>query len=149
MAQLFSAFGLDVRLLLIQALNFGIVLLVLRHFVYRPVLEVLEKRRATVAKGVEEAEKASELLASADQTALGRVNAAEKEAETIIASARQAGGKEEARIVSEAEARAVSITESAELRAKETAARVSRESEEEVARLAVLAAEKILKKHYD
>jgi len=45
----------------------------------------------------------------------------------------------------EAEARAAAVTKDAEVRASEIAARTRRESEQEVARLAILAAEKIIR----
>ena len=45
MQELFSAFGVNWKLLIAQAVNFGIVLVALRYFLYTPVLEMLEKRR--------------------------------------------------------------------------------------------------------
>lgn len=149
MHQLFAAFGIDWHLLIAQAVNFGIVLVALWYFLYKPVLAVLEKRQETVAKGVEDAAKAEALLAGAGAESAKRVAAADEEAEHIVSAAREAGNAEKARLLKEAEARAVAVTKDAEERAKEVAARAERESEREVARLAVLAAEKLLKKHYD
>ena len=148
MQQLFSAFGIDWHLLIAQAVNFGIVLIALWYFLYKPVLAMLEKRREVVAKGVEDATRAQELLAGAGAESAKRVAAADEEAEHIVSAAREAGNAEKARLLKEAEARAVAVTKDAEERAKEVAARAERESEKEVARLAVLAAEKLLKKHY-
>ena len=149
MQQLFSAFGIEWELLIAQAVNFGIVLVALWYFLYKPVLAQLEKRREVVAKGVEDAERAGELLAGADGEASKRVTAAEGEAEQIVSTAREAAQAEKVRLLKEAEARVVAVTKDAEARASEVAVRARKESEREVARLAVLAAEKILKKHYD
>ena len=149
MQQLFSAFGIDWRLLIAQAVNFGIVLVALRYFLYKPVLAVLEERRRAVAKGVEDAARAGELLSGADAEASARVAAADAEAEQIVSAARAAGNAEKARLLQEAEARAVAVARDAEARAKESAARAARESERDLARIAILAAEKLLKKHYD
>lgn len=149
MSELFSAFGVKWSLLIAQAVNFGIVLIALWYFLYRPVLAVLEKRQKAVAHGVEDAARAGEMLAKADGEAEMRVKAADKQADDIVTAAREAGNEEKARLLKEAEARAVAVTRDADARAAEVAARSARESEREVARLAVLAAEKILAKQYD
>lgn len=149
MQQLISAFGIDWHLLIAQAVNFGIVLVALWYFLYKPVIEVLEKRKAAIARGVADAERAAQMLAGADQEVAQRVKAAGDEAERIVAAARLAAHDEKEHLVAEAEARATAITTDAEMRSKEIAARAERESEKEVARLAILAAEKILKKQYD
>ena len=149
MTQLFSAFGIDWRLLIAQAVNFAIVLVALWYFLYTPVLAMLSKRQEVVAKGVEDAARAGEKLAGADSEASKRVVAADAQAEEIVSAARESAQAEKVRLLKEAEARAVAVTKDAEARANEIAARVARESERDVARLAILAAEKILKKSYD
>lgn len=140
-----TAFGVNWKLLLIQGLNFGILLLVLYRFLYRPLLAMLEKRREVIAKGLKDAEAASKERE--------RV-IAEKEA--IILSAREEGGKISEGIRKQAlaaeketlrDAQEKSAALVAEARAKADAERehLMRESEKEIARLAVLAAEKVLR----
>lgn len=149
MSQLFAAFGINWHLLIAQAVNFAIVLVALWYFLYKPVLSVMEKRQKAVAQGVEDAVRAGEKLAGADDEALKRVGAADAEASSIVAAARESATAEKARLLKEAEARAVAVTTDAEARAVEVAARSRRESEQEIARLAILAAEKILKQRHD
>jgi F-type H+-transporting ATPase subunit b len=149
MQQLLSAFGIDWRLLAAQAVNFAIVIIALWYFLYKPVLAMLAKRQEMIAKGVEDAEKAEKLFASADSEAESRVKAADTEAEKIVALARESAQAEKARLLKEADERAAVVAKDAEARAAEATARAQRESEKEVARLSVLAAEKILKEHYD
>ena len=145
MSALLNAFGINGSLLLAQAVNFGIVLVALTYFLYKPVMKMLDARQKKVAQGVEDAERAAEKLASADSEAAALVSKAETEADGIVAGARETAGSEKARIVKEAEARAVAIAADADARAKEMAAKVLRDSEKEVARLAILAAEKVLR----
>ncbi len=149
MEQLLSAFGIDWHLLLAQAVNFAIVLIALTYFLYKPVLEMLDKRRELVAKGVEDAREAEVKLASADGEAASRLSVADTEAESIVSSARETANAQKAQIVRDAEERAAAVAKDAEARAQETAAKTLRESEKEIAHLAILAAEKILKKSYD
>ncbi len=145
MQQLFAAFGIDWRLILAQAINFGIVLVALRYFLYTPVMNSIENRRKVVAKGVEDAQAAEIALKNADETAATRMSNADTEAGMLMARARDEAGVERARIVSDAEARAQALERDADARSKETAAKVLRESEKEIARLAVLAAEKTMR----
>jgi F0F1-type ATP synthase membrane subunit b/b' len=81
----------------------------------------------------------------ADGEAKACVAHGDKEAARIIASARTHAEEEKQRVLSEAEARSLAMKNDADARAKETLERARKESEREVARLAVLAAEKILK----
>jgi F-type H+-transporting ATPase subunit b len=146
MQALLDAFGINGSLLLAQAVNFGLLLVALSYFLYKPVMKTIAERQAKVAQGVIDAERATEKLAAADTEAAERVSDAENEAEGIVTGARETASLEKIRIVKEAEARAAALAADADARAKETAAKALRESEKEVARLAVLAAEKILSK---
>src|SRR3989344_5833992 len=70
MSQVLSVFGIDWRLLLINAVNFGLVLLALWYFLYAPVLKMLEERRKKVSDGVRDAESAKrELVQKGEATA--------------------------------------------------------------------------------
>lgn len=149
MQQLLGAFGIDWHLLAAQAVNFGIVLVALWYFLYKPVLAMLAKRQEVVAKGVTDAAKAEEILSGADSEAENRVKAADSEAEKIVALARESANAEKARLIKEADDRAALIAKDADARARETGAKAQRESEREIAKLSVLAAEKILKEKYD
>jgi len=144
MTELFSAFGIDWKLLLAQGVNFGIVLVALWYFLYQPVMTTLEKRREVVAKGVEDARLAGEKLAGADQAAASRVATADSEAQAIVALSRAAASAQAATALEEARARAEAVERDARARAAEETARALRESEREIARLAMLAAEKVL-----
>lgn len=145
MEQLFDAFGIDWKLLIAQAINFGVLLAALTYLLYKPVLKTLDERKSKVAAGVVAAEEAEKKLAESDEIASGKLKEAESTAEGIVLSAREAANAEKSRIVKDAEARAADIAADADARAKETAAKALRESEKEIARLAVLAAEKAMR----
>ncbi len=144
MEQLFSAFGVKWQLLIAQVINFAIVLVVLQYFLYKPMLAMLTKRQNMLTKGVEDAAHAAEKLAGADGEAVKRIQVAEESATDIVSAARELATTEKTRLLKEAEARADAVAKDAQARAIEVVARAKRESEKEVARLAILAAEKIL-----
>jgi F-type H+-transporting ATPase subunit b len=62
MSELLGKLGIDWRLLIAQIVNFGILFLVLRHFLYRPVLKFLAERQERIAKGIADAALAAERL---------------------------------------------------------------------------------------
>lgn len=145
MESLLDAFGIDWKLLVAQLVNFGVLFVALTYLLYKPVLKTLDERKAKIAQGVEDAERAASAAATADADAAKVVKGAEQEAEGIVSSARDLAGSEKARIMKEAENRAAQIAADADARAAETAAKALRDSEKEVARLAILAAEKVLR----
>lgn len=145
MSDLFAAFGIDWRLITIQAVNFGLLLFVLRYFLYDRILTLLDERRARVADGVKKAEEADKRLASAHQEGSEIVGKAAREAEVLVAEARTRAEEKGAELVKTAQGRADSLLADAAARAAEAERQAIVRSEKEIARAAMLAAEKILR----
>lgn len=145
MSELFSAFGIDWKLLLIQAVNFGVLLSVLTYFLYKPILRIIDERREKVAEGVRTAEAAAQRLADAQKEGKDIVGSASREAEQLVASARSRADEKGSEIVRAAEMKAQATLKDAEMRAEEAKRQALDESSKEIARAAMLAAEKILR----
>lgn len=146
MGSLLHAFGIETHLLIAQLVNFAVLFAVLWYILYRPVMKTLDERRMIVAKGVEDAQEASAALEGATEKAGEIARAAETDAEGIVSRAREEAGTERDRLMKEAQLRAEGIEKDAQARAQETADRALRESEKDIARLAILAAEKAMRK---
>ncbi len=144
MDQLFSTFGLDARLLLIQAVNFGVLLAALTYFLYKPLMKTIDERRARIADGVRAAEAADQRLAAADAESKELVGAGAREAEGLVAAARIRAEEKGSEIVKASEAKAEAVIKDANARAEEAKRQALAESEKEIAKAALLAAEKIL-----
>ena len=104
MEQILGTFGIDWRLLLINAVNFGIVLLVLWRFLYTPVMKMLEERRQRVAQGVEDARAAGaakerELLLKGEAAAATLVRDAQAQAAELKARAIEESKQEVAKLI--------------------------------------------------
>ncbi|MBI3573643.1 ATP synthase F0 subunit B [Candidatus Kaiserbacteria bacterium] len=145
MSALFAAFGIDWRLLLVQGVNFSILLLGLWYFLYRPVMKMLKARADVVAKGVKDAEQAAKNVTETESAKIGILSKAEKEAETIVGNAVLEGKNERAAIVKSAQDRADAALLDARAQAEELQRKALAQSQKDIARIAVLAAEKILK----
>jgi F-type H+-transporting ATPase subunit b len=60
MNDLISKLGIDWKLLAAQVFNFFILLFLLRKFVYKPVLDMLNKRKNIISRSIKEAKKIEE-----------------------------------------------------------------------------------------
>jgi F-type H+-transporting ATPase subunit b len=144
MEQLIHAFGIDARLIIIQVVNFGLLMLVLSYFLYKPVLNMLHERREKIAKGIKDAEAAEKAKAEAAEEKKAVLAAANKEAEAMTLRATEHAASKAEAIVGDAHTKAEQVIKDAADRALEMKALAKKESEAEIAKLAVLAAEKIL-----
>ncbi len=145
MSELFSAFGINGKLLIAQAVNFGALLFVMWYFLYTPVLHMIDERRRKIAEGVEKAEAADRRLAEADTEGKSVVASAGKEAEVLVASARTRAEEQANDIVKRSQEKAEQFMAEATARAEEAKRQALVAGEKEIARAAMLAAEKILK----
>jgi F-type H+-transporting ATPase subunit b len=143
MSQFFAAFGIDWRLLLINVINFGVLLYGLYYFLYNPLLKVLEERRAKVQKGVHDAEAAAVKLREIEGERAGMLAKAGSEADEVLAKARTNADEKGRALVAQAQAAAASVAKEAEAQAAALKAEAIEESKKEVAKLVVLGMEKL------
>ncbi len=76
--------GINWKLFLSQAVNFFILLIVLRFFVYKPLLNVIKERNRKIKEGLDKAREADIRLKEIDVIAKGKLKEAERESINII-----------------------------------------------------------------
>jgi len=145
MSAVFAAFGIDWRLLLIDSINFGVLLFALWYFLYAPLTKMLETRRQKVAEGVHDAEQAGIKLREIEEAKSGILADAGQEADELLRKARLAAAEKERALVIAAEAAAARTAGEAAAQAAELKAQAIEESKQEVAKLVVLGMEKMLR----
>jgi F-type H+-transporting ATPase subunit b len=145
MEQLIEAFGIDLRLIIIQVFNFGILMAALTYFLYKPVLKMLNEREEKIAQGMKDAQEAGAAKAEATEEKKAVIAAANKEAEAMTARAKDHAVVKADEIVADAQKKAEQVVKDASLRGEELKTAALKASEAEIAKLAVLAAEKVLK----
>jgi F-type H+-transporting ATPase subunit b len=102
MQQLLDQLGVDWHLLLSQAVNFFLLLIVLRIFVYKPLLEILHKRKHTIEEGLTKAAEADKRLHEVDVIGKQKIKAAEVEAVGILKKTETEAKELEAKLLAEA-----------------------------------------------
>jgi F-type H+-transporting ATPase subunit b len=145
MESLFAAFGIEWKLLLAQGVNFLILIAGLTYFLYKPVMKMLAERAEKIARGVADAEDAAKTKAAIESERADIVAAANHDATLIVSRAEDEGKRERGDIVKAAQERSDSMLRDARAQAAELERQALLKSEKEIARAAVLAAEKILR----
>lgn len=145
MEQLIQAFGIDIKLITVQIINFIILLGLLSYFLYKPVLKLLDEREQKITQGIKDAEAAAVAKQSADTEKQAIVSAAHQEATTIASHATEHARASADEIVATAHEKANEIAHKAQEEAAELKKQTIKASEAEVAKTAILAAEKVLR----
>ena len=119
MQEIIAAFGLDWKILLVNGLNFGLLLFVLWYFLYAPVMRMLEERRERVARGVQDAEEATAKLSLAEGEVKKMLTGAGKEAEELLSKARKHGAEKERELLAAAQGKSDQVLKEAQALAEE------------------------------
>lgn len=144
-----GALGVDSKALIIQIVTFLLAFLALRQWAFKPILRIMERRRATIEKGVklgEEMQKEKDALEAKVADALHK---ARTDADDIVTSAQQTARQVIQEAEDNAHAKAEVLAKEAEERIKQSTARAWREMEKEVAGLVSEATEAIIKEKVD
>jgi F-type H+-transporting ATPase subunit b len=146
MEEIVHTFGIDWRLIVIQIFNFGLLMGVLWYFLYTPVLRILREREALIEKGVQDAKDAAFSKDAAQSEKVTVLQKAHEEAAHIVARGTAHADERKQKTLEEADVKAKSILTKAHEEASALRDKAVRESDAELARLALLSAEKILRK---
>lgn len=133
-------FGLNGQILFMHVVGFAVVMWALHKWAYQPILQMLDERKARIAKSMSDAEKMRAELANAQAKAQELLREAGVQATKMIEEARAAAAK-----ISEAEAqKAVKAAEQIISKAREASEsdrnRMMVELKREIGHLAVKAA---------
>lgn len=139
-----SSLGIDWRALVAQAINFTILLLILRYFLYNPIVEMLENRRNKIAKGLEDAEQAQKQLEEADFEAKKKINQAQQRAQDIIKNAREESTKEASEIINQAKDKSKEIIDLAKNQSELEKQKIVDKAKSELGEIVLLATERII-----
>ncbi len=139
-----EALGINLGYLIVQILNFAILFVVLKEWVYKPLLKTLEKRRETIAQGLEDARIASEARANAEKEAEKIKADAQAEASKIVREATERAESVAKDIKSAAEAEAAKIREDALADLEDERNRMLGDLRGQIAALAIAGAQKLV-----
>jgi F-type H+-transporting ATPase subunit b len=141
--------GINLGYLLVQIFNFVILFIVLKAWVYKPLTDMLEKRRTTIAKGLEDARVAAEARANAEGEAQKILADAQAKAGQVIREASDRADLVAKDIRAQVDVEAAKAKEAALAEATEERNRMLSEVRGQVAALAIAAAQKLVGESLD
>jgi F-type H+-transporting ATPase subunit b len=139
-----EALGLNLGYLLVQIFNFAILFVILRAWVFKPIVGLLERRRETIAQGVEDARVAAEARANAEKEAEKIIADAQRQANERIRESSSRAEEVAKEIRAEAEGEAAKIREAAMEEAEQAREQALGELRGQIAALAISAAQKVI-----
>lgn len=148
-AGLAGTFGLDLKIFIAQLVNFTIVLLVLKKFVFAPVVKVLDDRKAAVDKGMNQAEEAELRLKEIALEREKTMQDARRDASELIRTAQGDALRLAERMKEQAKSEVESVVKQGKERLRIEQDSLRRELAEDVSTLIVEAAGKVLGQSLD
>jgi F-type H+-transporting ATPase subunit b len=132
--------------LIVQGINFVLLLLVLNYLLYKPLVGKMQERTAAIQKSLEEAQAARADAARQQEENATRLRSAYQEANAIREQALKEAAEEQRKLVEGAQAEARRLVEGARAQTEADIRRAREELRREVATLAVAVAEKLVRK---
>jgi F-type H+-transporting ATPase subunit b len=132
--------------LIIQVVNFLILLFLLSRLLYRPLLAKMNERTEAIKKSLEEAQRARAEAARQQEQNAEQLRAAHAEAAAIRAAALREAAEEQRKLVDAARAESQRLVESARAQMDADIRRARDELRREVVDLAIDAAEKLVRR---
>jgi F-type H+-transporting ATPase subunit b len=128
---------------------FGITLFILKRYVFGPVGQAIEKRRNEIAKSIEEAERSRDEATALLEDYKTRLAEARREADALRDQGRKEGERQAQEIVTNAHGQRDRLLSDAETQIQAEARAAASGLRDEVAAIALMAAEKVSRRSLD
>lgn len=147
--ELFSALGLNIKILLAQLVNFAVLVFVLWKFGYKPILKFLDERKNKIEQGILDAQKAEERLKEIAVREKKIFKKAKKETLAILEEANQTGERNKEKMITRAKEEIGQIINEEKAKIQAEKAETLRDIKREVSGLVIEAVEKIMEEKVD
>ena len=144
MDSLIGTFHIDWKLILAQVVNFGIVFFVLYRFAIKPLGRVMDERKETMKKGLSDAQRHAELAEQAETLYNEELSKARIDAQALVKEMKTEVAKEKEIMIQQAGADAQKILDEGRKALQDEKHHMIEEVEKEIAKLVVMATEKVL-----
>ncbi len=144
MDALVGQFGINLPLLLAQILNFGILVFVLMKFAYKPILNILDKRRERIENSLKQAKEIEERTRKMEDDITQKLADAKKHAEQIILEAKDIGDKARNEILIQTNKEVSNLIEKAKQEIENEKMNMMADIQEYVVKTSLLVVQKVL-----
>ena len=144
MPEIFTKLGLDYKLIIAQAVNFVLLLVILQRLAYKPVLKMLNDRTKKIDRSLKQARKIEEELKNTEETKIAEIKKAREKAGEIIKEAYETSEQKSKEAIERTRTKTQEIVEEAKLEIKSDKEKSVKETKKEIAEISVLIAKKII-----
>ncbi len=144
-----AALGFNLPGLIAQLINFGLLLVIMRMFLYKPVLKLLDERKRRIQEGLERAEQAAEQALASEGEVRRAVEEARAEGQQAVARAQEAAQRLRTELEERARADADQIVERAREEVRAERDQAIRQLRAEFTDLTIAAAERVIGQSLD
>ena len=142
--QSLEVISVNLWLMLISLANLGLLYWIVKHFLYKPVKNVIAKRKAAIEAEYREAEEAYQSANASREEYAQKLAGAQAEADGMIQSATLTANRRSDRIVEDARERADGIIRQAEVEAELEKKKAQETIRREIADVSTALTEKLL-----
>ncbi|EKE19695.1 MAG: hypothetical protein ACD_8C00124G0044 [uncultured bacterium] len=147
--ELINALGLNVKILLAQLINFGVLVFVIYKFAYGPIMKVLDERQEKIEKGISNANEAGKKLVQIEEKEKLVLAEAKKEAQEIIKKAQEIAESGKAQIIETTKQEAANIMANTQKKIEQEREKIMGEIKGEISGLILTVTEKIINEKLD
>jgi len=144
-----ATLGLNWKLFLAQLVNFGLVLIVIWRFVYRPLMKVMDERSGRIERGLKDAEESKALRELADVEKQKLIAEARRQAKEIMETTEADAKRRQEEAVVRTRTEVERIVTDGKRRLRDEQEAMLKETKAEIAGLVIAATEKILREKID
>lgn len=144
-----AALGISLPGLIAQLVNFGILLLVLRLFLFKPIMKVMDERKRKIEEGLHASAKAAQAAESSQEESRRALEAARAEGREAIARAQETAARLSTELEAQARREADGIVERARAEIERERQQAVQSLRAEFADLTVRAAERVVGQSLD
>ena len=144
-----EALGINLGFFIAQIVNITLMYFILRAVIWGPMVNMLEKRRETIEKGLEDARIAAEARDNAEREAEGIIQDARVEAQKIVAEARDRAEDTVKEVQAEAAADADQLRADARAAGEDERNQLLSDMRSQVVSLAIAAANRLIGESMD
>lgn len=141
--------GFDVPVFIAQLINFGLLLVLLRLFAYKPIMKMLDNRANKIKESLEAGDRAKQDAVSAEKEIAKKIEEASASGQQIVGQAVKTAEEVKRRAALDAKKEADAIVSKAQVEIQREKQESMTELRKEVADLAVLVAGKAIGESID
>ncbi|MGA2090540.1 MAG: F0F1 ATP synthase subunit B [Endomicrobiales bacterium] len=122
-----NSFGLDIKQFIAQIVNFLVIFLVIKMFLYEPIRKMLRERQEKIKKGLDDSQAATIMLEKTTQDKAEILKAARFEMQNIIDTARGTAEQIKQKIIEDSRQEAEKIVSQAKIEAQREMQRMEKQ----------------------